>query len=75
MKKFMKVYKTIVIVLMLVYIILLSALITLLGEWGVTAMVNGRFDEAMLGLMGFGAGIYVTLKLTGLFEWIIETKI
>ena len=75
MKKFMKVYKIVVITLLAAWLIGLSTLTVLFGEWGTLGIINNSFDDAVLGMMGMGCGFYLLVKLSDLTTWIIETKI
>lgn len=75
MKKFMKVYKIVVIALLAVWLIGLSTLTVLFGEWGTLGIVNHSFDDAVLGMIGMGCGFYLLVKLSDLTTWIITEKI
>lgn len=76
MKKFLKVYKVLVVILITIIIVILSTMVTLLGEWGFVGLVkNHSFDETVLGFIGSGCGFYLLVKFSNLATWIIETKL
>lgn len=75
MKKVLKVWKIVVIALLAAWLIGLSTLTVLFGEWGTLGIINNSFDDAVLGMMGMGCGFYLLVKLSDLTTWIITEKI
>jgi hypothetical protein len=75
MKKVLKVWKIVVIALLAAWLIGLSTLTVLFGEWGTLGIINKSFDDAVLGMMGMGCGFYLLVKLSDLTIWIITEKI
>ena len=75
MKKVLKIWKIVVITLLAAWLIGLSTLTVLFGEWGTLGIVEHSFDDAMLGMIGTGCGFYLLVKLSDLTTWIITEKI
>jgi hypothetical protein len=75
MKKVLKIWKIIVIILLAVWLIGLSTMTVLFGEWGTLGIIEHSFDDAVLGLMGMSCGFYLLVKLSNLTTWIISEKL
>ena len=75
MKKVLKIWKIIVIILLAGWLIGLSTMTVLFGEWGTLGVIQHSFDDAVLGTIGMGCGFYLLVKLSNLTTWIISEKI
>lgn len=75
MKKVLKIWKIIVIILLAVWLIGLSTMTVLFGEWGTLGVIQHSFDDAVLGTIGMGCGFYLLVKLSNLTTWIISEKL
>lgn len=75
MKNLLKIYKVVVILLILFYILVLSTLTVLLGEWAIFGIIKMVYEDIVLGLIGSGFSFYLLVKLSNLATYIVTTKL